>query len=360
MQPQVTIVIPTHQRPRLLGRALAHYLPAFQAGQADLLVADSSPEPHAPLPQHIRYLHLPGLGLEAKLERVAPLIATPLAVLCADDDFTSVASILRCAEFLAAHPDHSGAHGHYLRVLRQPGRASAFTSASTSTSASAPPVVEPCYLATHRAGIASDDPRQRLLELNRPYVPLFYAVLRTQVLRLAFGPGHGREDFYASSELALGFVAAMLGKVAVLPTLHTVRDIIPRLDLEGGRCHDLGVVSIAPQYREVYGLFVDRLSGVLAGLSGLPAEASRQALLASADGFVAGYCQRGGRKPLWRKLPKYFRRLARFIVPGAAARQDAEAFAAREAALAAYLAPVEPEAQAEQDDILAKLARTPG
>lgn len=348
MQPQVTIVILTHKRPRLLARALAHYLPPAQANALPILVADSTPEPFASVPAGVRYRHLPGLSVEAKLELVAPLITTPLAVLCADDDFTSVASILRCAGFLAGRPDHSGAHGHYLRVLRQQGAAPGAA------------VVEPCYLDTHRAVIASGDPRQRLLELNRPYVPLFYAVLRTEVLRLAFGPGHGRAAFYASSELALGLVAAMLGKVAVLPTLHTVRDIIPSQDLSGGRSDDLGVVSASPQYREVYSPFIDRLSGVMAEVSGLPAGEARQAVLDSVAGFVAGYCQRGGRRPLWRKLPKYCRRLARYALPGVAARQDAAARAAREAALDAYLAPVSPEARAEQDDILAKLAHTPG
>ena len=354
MQPQVTIVIPSHNRPRLLARALAHYLPSAQAHGLPILVADSTAEPLAPVPEGVQYLHLPGLGIEAKLEHVAPLIATPLAVLCADDDFTSPASILRCAAFLAAHPDHSGTHGHYLRVLRQPG----------AGAASSAVVIEPCYLDTHRAAIVAADPRERLLELNRPYVPLFYAVLRTEVLQRAFGPGHGREAFYASSELALGFVAAMLGKVAVLPTLHAVRDIVPSLDLEGGRSDDLGVVSTAPKYREVYGLFIDRLSGVLAesmaDKGGLSAAQARQAVLAAVAGFVDGYCQRGGRRPLWRKLPKYARRLARYTVPGAAARQDAAARTVREAALRAYLAPAGPEAQSEQDDILAKLAHTPG
>jgi len=338
MQPLVTIVLPTHKRPRLLARALAHY----RSGNLPILVADSTPEPFASVPEGVEYLHLPGVGFEAKLERAARLIATPFAVLCADDDFTSLASIRRCAEFLAAHPDHAGAHGHYLRVVRQK-RGN---------------IVEPCYVDTHRAGIVSDDPRQRLLELNRPYVPLFYAVLRTEALRLAFGPGHGAETFYASSELALGMTAAMLGKVAVLPTLHTVRDIIPSADLAGARCDDLGVVSTEPGYREVYGRFVDRLSGLLAGLSGLGADEARQAVLDSVAGFVAGYCKRGGRRPFWRKLPKYGRRLARFTVPGVAARQDAAARAAREAAVAAYLAPAGPEARAELDDILAKLAAT--
>lgn len=340
MQPQVTIVIPTHKRPRLLARALDHYGPCG----LPILVADSTPEAFAPVPEGVAYLHLPGQGFEAKLELVAQRIQTPLAVLCADDDFTNPASILRCAEFLATHPDHSGAHGHYLRVLRQGGHA----------------LVEPCYVDTHRAAIASDDPRERLLELNRPYTPLFYAVLRTEVLRLAFGPGHGREAFYASSELALGLAAAMLGKVAVLPTLHTVRDIIPSVDLAGARCDDLGVVSTDPRYREVYGLFLERLSRVMAGISGLSENEARQAVLDSVAGFVAGYCRRGGRRPFWRKLPKYGRRLARCTIPGVAARQDAAARAAREAALAAYLAPTGPEARAEQEDILAKLMRAPG
>jgi len=343
MQPQVTIIIPTHKRPRLLARALAHYLPAVRAGLASLLVADSTPEPFASVPEGVLYLHLPGVGFEAKLELVAQRIQTPLAVLCADDDFTSPGSILRCAEFLAAHPDHSGAHGHYLRVLRQGGQA----------------LVGPCYLDTHQAAITSDDPRARLLELSLPYIPLFYAVLRTEVLRMAFGPGHGREVFYASSELALGMVAAILGKVAVLPTLHTVRDIIPSADLAGARCDDLGVVSTDPRYREVYGLLVERLSRAMAGVTGLSEGEARQAVLDSVAGFVAGYCQRGGRRPFWRKLPKYGRRLARYTIPGVAARQDAAAQAAREAALAAYLAPTGPEARAELDDILAKLMRGP-
>jgi len=344
MQPQVTTIILTHKRPALLARALDYYRSSPAASALSFMVADSTPEPFTPVPAGLDYRHLPGLGFEAKLERVAPLIDTPLAVLCADDDFTSPDSIVRCAEFLAAHPDHSGAHGHYLRHMRQRGET----------------LVEPCYLDTHRAAIASDDPMQRLLELNRPYVPLFYAVLRTDVLRMAFGPGHGSEVFYAAYELALGLSAAMLGKVAVLPTLHTVRDIIPSEDLAGARKDDLGVVSTSPQYREVFGLFVERLSGCMAREFGLSADQARQAVLDSVAGFVDGYCRRGGRRPLWRKLPKYGRRLARYTLPGAAARQDAQARAARTAALEAYLAPTGPEARTVLEDILARLARTPG
>lgn len=347
MQAPVTIVIPTHRRPALLRRALEHYAPS----ELPLLVADSSPDPQPDLPPGVTYHHLPGMGIEAKLERMAALVETPLAVLCADDDFTSTASILRCAEFLLANPDHSAAHGHYLRVLRQP---------AGKGGAGGGPLVEPCYLDTHNARIDAASPGERLLQLNRPYVPLFYAVARAEALRLAFGPGHGREAFYASSELALGLAVAMLGKVAVLPTLHTVRDIVPSQDLAGGRCDDLGVVSVAARYAGVYGLFVERLAGELARRSGLEPGAAREAVLASLEDFTARYCQRGGRRPLYKKLPKYGRRLARALVPGEARRQDEAAEARRRAALSAYLAPAGPEALAVLDDILAKLAASPG
>jgi glycosyltransferase domain-containing protein len=336
----VTIVIPSHCRPVLLARALAHYAPAG----LPVIVADSSPEPQAGLPQGVDYLHLPGVGVEAKLELAAARVATPLAVLCADDDFTCLRSIRRCAEFLLAHPDHSAAHGHYLRVVRGRGGA----------------VVEPCYVDTHRARIDADDPATRLVQLNRPYVPIFYAVARTEALRLAFGPGHGREVFYAASELAIGYAAAMLGKVAVLPTLHTVRDIVPSQDLAGARHDNLAVVSAAPEYREVFGLFIRRLTGELVRVSGLDAGAARAALMASVAGFVEGYCRRGPRRPFWRKLPKYGRRLARAVVPGLAAREDAEAEQERKRAVAEYLAPAGEAAHEDLDDILAKLARTPG
>jgi len=340
--PRVTILIPSHLRPALLGRALEHYA----SSGLSVIVADSS---HAPFArtgefERLRYLHLPGVALEAKLQRLAGLAATPYAVLCADDDFTSTGSILRCAEFLDGNPDHSGAHGHYLRVLRGRGET----------------LVEPCYRDTHRACVSSPDPATRLLELNRPYVPLFYAVLRAEVLREAFGPGHELERFYASSELALGIAAAALGKVAVLPTLHTVRDIVPSTDLGGGKNDNLLVVSSAPEYREAYNHMVARLAGVLERASGLAPQAARQAVLASLDGFIAGYCQPGKRRSFVQKLPKYCRRAAYLLAPPLAASARREAESLRQAGLRAYLASAGPEAAAELEHILARFRATPG
>lgn len=340
--PRVTVLIPSHQRPALLARALEHYAPSG----LPVVVADSSPAPFARAGEfeRLQYLHLPDVPFEAKLQRLAGLAATPYAVLCADDDLTSTASIMRCAEFLDSNPDHSGAHGHYLRVLRGKGET----------------LVEPCYRDTHRAGVPSPDPATRLLELNRPYVPLFYAVLRTEVLREAFGPGHEQERFYASSELALGIAAAALGKIAVLPTLHTVRDIVPSMDLGGRKNDSLLVVSTAPEYREAYSHMVDRLAGVLERASGLASQAARQAVLASLDGFVAGYCQPGKRRSFVQKLPKYLRRATHFLVPPLAARARRKADSHRQAELRAYLAPAGGAAGAELERILARFRATPG
>ena len=333
-EPRVTILIPSHRRPALLARALEHYAPSG----LPVIVADSTPEPFARAGEfpRLQYLHLPDVPFEAKLQRLAGLVATPYAALCADDDFTSCASIARCAEFLDSHPDHSGAHGHYLRVLRGSGQT----------------LVEPCYRDTHRAGIGAADPARRLLELNRPYVPLFYAVLRAEVLRQAFGPGHERERFYAASELALGLAAAILGRVAVLPTLHTVRDIVPSMDLAGPKNHNLLVVSTAPQYREVYAAFVQRLAALMERTSGLGSQPALAAVLASLDGFIEGYCQPGRRRSFVQKLPKYCRRAAHALLPPLAASARREAERQRQAELDAYLAPAGPQARVELARIL--------
>lgn len=340
--PRVTVLIPSHQRPKLLARALRQYV---QAG-LPVVVADSSPQPMDTAEEFaaVRYLHLPGAPFEEKLQRMAAMLQTPYAVLCADDDLTSTASILRCAAFLDANPDHSGAHGHYVRVVRGPGEA----------------VVEPCYPDTHVARIASGDPAGRLLELSRPYVPLFYAVLRAQVLREAFGSGHEAERFYAASELALGMATAILGKVAVLPTLHTLRDIVPSQDLGGRKNHNLLVVSTAPEYRPVYQRFVDRMTALLGRTAGLDADAARRAVLASVQAFVDGYCLPGGRKNFIQKLPKYCRRAARALLPPLAARARAQAACQRQAALNAYLAPVGPEGRAELAAMLERFRSAPG
>lgn len=334
-QPGVTILIPSHRRPELLRRALAHY-----AGSGlPVVVADSSPEPLAEPGAGVRYLHLPTLGFEAKLGRLAAEVTTPCAVLCSDDDITSVPAMLACAEFLEAHPDHSAAHGHYLRAVREAGKL----------------VIEPCYRNTHAARVDADTATERLEQINRPYVPLFYAVMRAQALREAFGPGHELERFYASSELALGMAAAVLGKVAVLPLLHMVREIIPSVDLAGARNDNLRVVSTEARYAEPYGRFVARLSAMTARLAGLSAEAARAAILASVAGFVAGYCQPGRRKGFVRKLPKYAGRAARALLPPLAERARREAEAARRADLAAYLAPAGPQAWAELESIRKRL-----
>jgi glycosyltransferase domain-containing protein len=335
----VTILIPSHRRPALLARALVHYAPAGWP----VIVADSSPEPFAGAGPGVTYLHLPGVGFEVKLQKMAGMVGTPCAVLCADDDFTCLESIRRCVAFLEANPDHSGAHGHYLRVVR-----------------GAEAVVEPCYRDTHTARIVADTAAERLLELNRPYVPLFYAVLRAEVLRLAFGPGHEDEKFYASSELALGMAAAALGKVAVLPTLHTVRDIVPSQDLAGAKSDNLRIVSTDARYAKVYAGFVERMAGVAAREADMEPDAARAAVLASVDGFVQGYCLPGKKRSFVQKLPKYARRMLHTLLPPLAAQARREAAQARAADLEAYLAPVPAETRAELPGILEALKKTAG
>lgn len=340
--PRVTVLIPSHQRPKLLARALRQYL---QAG-LPVMVADSSAQALDTAGEFnaVRYLHMPGTAFAEKLQRMAAMVDTPYAVLCADDDLTSTASIRRCVAFLDANPDHSGAHGHYVRVVRGPGKT----------------VVQPCYPDTHAARIASGDPAGRLLELSRPYVPLFYAVLRPQALREAFGPGHESERFYAASELALGMTVAILGKVAVLPTVHTLRDIVPSQDLGGRKNHNLLVVSTAPEYRPVFQRFVDRMTALLERTAGLGTDAARRAVLASVQAFVDGYCQPGGRKTFVQKLPKYCRRAAHALLPPLAARAGAEAARLRQAELDAYLAPAGDEGRAELAAMLERFRSAPG
>lgn len=110
---KVTIIIPTHNRHHYLPRSVGW----FVHGGYRVIVADSSEsEWQHPLREdrNLTYLHIPGsyAVYMQKMNEAIQAVETPLAALCADDDFILYSGLDSCAEFLLSNSDYSFCQGY--------------------------------------------------------------------------------------------------------------------------------------------------------------------------------------------------------------------------------------------------------
>lgn len=288
MQPQVTIVIPTHQRPQYLARALKYY------AQTDfpVLVADSSnvASSAAAGQPNIVYHHMPGVPFLEKVRTIMPLVATPCMAFCADDDFTVPRAAKACAEFLLANPDYASAQGHYVMALPH----------ATGVE------LEAGYPANFQVRVDSADPAKRLLQIFSPYVQNFYAVHRTSTWQAFYALRTEKIPHYCVLELLGAMLAAILGKHKVLPLFYSVRDRFLDDDRKNPlRRENIDTVSTDPAYAEEYETFLSSLAGHLNAQAGLSVKEARSAVQAALDLFVQGTLRARPRRTFCQKLPKY-------------------------------------------------------
>jgi glycosyltransferase domain-containing protein len=204
----LTLIIPTHNRARHCAAQL--YFLLRQGVRHRILVADSSDAPDAemlrvaygetvkilPFPPEIR-------PLDKFVEAVAAA-DTPYVAMMPDDDITFPRSIERCLEHLVAHEDTVAAHGYVLDIAIRSGEFDM-------------PAVR-----WFSPTIGEDDPLQRLYHLLRRYQPFVWAVFRRDALLLALQRAQDAKLIFAQ-ELTILATAVLLGKVARLPVIYTMR-----------------------------------------------------------------------------------------------------------------------------------------
>ncbi|WP_347904736.1 TIGR00180 family glycosyltransferase [Pseudomonas purpurea] len=204
-----TLVLITHNRPAFLRRALQFYstLPC------KILVLDSSAvalEGAAAVADTIDYRHLPQFGywgIQAKLVYGVEQVTTPYMVFASDDDFLLHGALTESVNFLEANPDYGLCHGYCLMYL---------THATYVQYYRRDKKVQEDYNAEHG--------QDRVLDYMSQYIPPFYAVHRTSLLR----------DWYEAMPEGtifqwqeIGHVYYMLAraKARILPTPYVVREV---------------------------------------------------------------------------------------------------------------------------------------
>lgn len=205
MTSRITVVLLTHERPVFLRRALAYYASL----DADVLVLDSSAdgadELRAPYPD-LAYIHSPGLSFLEKIRAGIAAVTTPYLAFCGDDDFLFPDGVAESVAFLDAHTDYGMCRGYELMYVPE--------AAGVHYILRDKKVVE---------DFSADAAGPRILDFMGNFLPPYYAVTRTDLLRDWFAivpAGTG----YEFQELGHAYYLLARAKARVLPRPYALRE----------------------------------------------------------------------------------------------------------------------------------------
>ena len=206
---QLTVVLISHERPAFLRRAIRFY----SSLPCRILVLDSSAVALTGIPAeftHVDYQHLPQFGywgIRAKLAYGVEQLQTPYMVFAADDDFLVHDALHEAVAFMEANPDYSLCHGYSLMYLAFANSVNYFRRDKK--------VCE---------DYSADQAEERLLDYMHQYLPPFYAVQRTAILRDWYA-AMPQDTIFQWQEVGHTFYMLARGKVRILPIPYVVREI---------------------------------------------------------------------------------------------------------------------------------------
>lgn len=170
MNLEVTIIIPTYDRPDRIQRALAYW----RQYPVQVIILDGSPERSvsevalADCP-NVSYYHMP-VSFEERLFAGASLVTTPYAMFLSDDEFLVFPALVEATQILKACEDVAAVLGSTVMFSLFRGQM----------------VGAPCYASAHHLDIDSESPVGRLSQrLKVPGNVIFYSLTRARILQIA-------------------------------------------------------------------------------------------------------------------------------------------------------------------------------
>ncbi|WP_145189412.1 TIGR00180 family glycosyltransferase [Pseudomonas sp. URMO17WK12:I11] len=267
LRERFTLVLMTHNRPAFLRRTLQYY----SSYPCSILVLDSSTESAASIAAQfpeVQYLHLPQfsyLGFQAKLSHGVSLVRTPYMAFAADDDFLLHDGLNQSLDFLDANPDYGMCHGYSMMYLAEATQVNYYRRDKK---------VSEDYGDANAA--------QRVMDYMHEFIPPFFAVTRTALLRRWFELLPEGTSFEWQE---IGHVYFLLAnaKARILPIPYAVREAN-----YGSSEHKTEVIHVLSfsDAKSVAGreAFAEFLAGLPTAIEGLDRAELRQHAL---DSFAA-------------------------------------------------------------------------
>jgi glycosyltransferase domain-containing protein len=202
----LTVVLISHNRPAFLRRAMKYY----GALPCKVLVLDSATEPFKGELPDVDYRHVPQFaysGFQAKIGYGVEQVTTPYMVLAADDDFIVHDALFDSVDFLEENRDYGMCHGYCLMYLTLGDSVSYYRRDKK--------VCE---------DYSSERPQDRVVDYMRQYLPPFYAVTRTDLMKSWYSllpPGTS----FQWQEIGHVYYMLACAKARILPIPYVVREI---------------------------------------------------------------------------------------------------------------------------------------
>lgn len=211
---QVTLIIPTYNRPHYLKRLVNYY--ASKKTMLTFLILDSSNEETKKINQQsvnvlgdqAQYMAFSSsIPVAAKLLEGLKMVATPYSAFCADDDLVFVEGLNEAVSFLSIHPDYVCVDGIYLNFNQ---------------------INQHIHLHIEYAtkGINAESACARVFKLYQKYESLFYGVFKVKdALNIFSGVSKNTSLHY--QELFQATAALLIGKSHRLPIFYAARQHCP-------------------------------------------------------------------------------------------------------------------------------------
>lgn len=202
-QKEISVLVPTYNRPRKLQRALEYY----SRYNMRVFIADGSSVPcETGLIGDVAYFHLTSCGIAERIVKVLEEVDTPYVCLAADDDFVYPLFLKKATELLASDPSLATVFGKCYSFEEK-----------------TPAKWREVY--GYAASIDQNDFKERFSSFFGAYYPLFYAPTRTEILKEVMKDVAFLPLAYANlAELLHGARIVASGKVVVLDNFYLARE----------------------------------------------------------------------------------------------------------------------------------------
>jgi len=299
----ITILIPTLNRPDHLKRILSYYND-YQIAHS-IIVADSSSDENKELNKrvissfsNINISHIDNYPLATniygKLSDALNSVNTKYCVFCADDDFITPNGINQSVDFLEHAPDFTVAHGLYIRFWVESNEAETrFCWELVYFPPGIKTYLKPADALSHvstKSSITFPDAEKRLrYHLSNYFMSTFYAVHRTDFLKLILDEALKFTTDYQFAELLPSMLTLIYGKMKCLDVLYNVRD---KDSVRFAHLPSVGDFVKAGTYNEKYVRFRDYLAMHLSKESKLDAAASKKVIDDAMSVYMKRYTYR--------------------------------------------------------------------
>jgi len=208
---EITIVIPTYERPDRIGRAMVYW----KDYPVKIIIVDGSPNPFklertSIVSENITYLQILS-SFEERLLVGASLVKTAYAMFMSDDEFLTYPALIEAAEVLKSEPKVAAVLGGTMQFLLSNGKM----------------IGAPCYASAHHLTIDAETPIKRFEQrLRYPGNIIFYSLTRAPILLLAARfIADRRYSCQYISEYQMETMLCAAGKIVVINRLMWLRSL---------------------------------------------------------------------------------------------------------------------------------------